>query len=193
MKAVLVRHGETEWSKVHRHTGRTDLPLLPEGEAAARAVAPRLATEAPFALVLGSPLLRARQTAELAGLTPELDPDLQEWHYGDAEGRTTGEMRETIPGWSVWREGPPGGETADEVGVRADRVIDRILGAGGEAPVVLVAHGHLLRILGARWIGLPASAGGHLALSTAAVCVLGLERDRRVLERWNDTSHLREP
>lgn len=193
MKVILIRHGETEWSKTGRHTGRTDLPLLPEGEAAARAVAARVAAQAPFALVLASPLDRARRTAELAGLEPELDPDLQEWDYGEAEGRTTVEMRETRPGWTVWGDGSPGGETADEVGARADRVIERALAEGKGATVVLVAHGHLLRILGARWLGLSASTGGGLALSTAALCVLGFERDRRVIVRWNDTAHVPEP
>ena len=196
MKVILVRHGETEWSVSGRHTGRTDLPLLPQGEDSARALAPRLEREGPFDLVLGSPLARARRTAELAGLEPELDPDLQEWDYGDAEGRTTAEIREDRPGWTVWAEGPTGGETADDVGVRADRVIERVLAAAGDrkdATVVLVAHGHLLRILAARWIELPASAGGRLALGTAAVCVLGFERERRVVLRWNDTDHLRQP
>jgi len=197
MRVLLIRHGETEWSVAKRHTGRTDLPLLPEGEASARRLAPRVARERPFGLVLSSPLARARRTAELAGLEPELDPDLQEWDYGDAEGRTTAEIRETRPGWSVWDEGPRGGETAADVGARADRVIARVLdagtGAGGDATAVLVAHGHLLRILAARWIELPASAGGRLALGTAAVCVLGFERERRVVLRWNDTSHLGEP
>lgn len=196
MKVLLVRHGETEWSVSGRHTGRTDLPLLPQGEVSARAIAPRLEGEGPFVLVLCSPLTRARQTAELAGLEPELDPDLQEWDYGDAEGRTTAEIREDRPGWTVWGEGPSGGETVDDVGARADRVIERVLAAGGggkDATVVLVAHGHLLRILAARWIELPASAGGRLSLGTAAVCLLGFERERRVILRWNDTDHLREP
>lgn len=197
LRLLLVRHGQTEWSRTGRHTGRTDLPLEPEGEAAARSLAPRLAAEAPFALVLSSPLARARRTAELAGLEPALDPDLQEWDYGEYEGRATSEIREERPGWDIWADGVRGGETVDEVGARADRAIqralERALAAGPDATAVLVAHGHLLRILGARWLGLPASAGGRLALSTAALCVLGFERERRVVWRWNDTGHLGEP
>lgn len=193
LRVLFVRHGETEWSLSGRHTGRTDLPLLPEGEAAARALGPRLATEAPYALVLGSPLARARRTAELAGFSPELDPDLQEWDYGEAEGRSTVEMRKTRPDWEIWSDGPPGGETVEDVGARVDRVIDRVLAAGDDATVLLFAHGHFGRIFGARWMGAPASSGGRLVLSTAAVCVLGFERKRRVVREWNDTSHLREP
>ncbi len=180
---VLVRHGETEWSRDKRHTGRTDLPLTAEGEAQARAAGERLAGRS-FALVLASPLARARETARLAGLdAAELDDDLMEWDYGEAEGRTTKEIREESPGWDVWRDGPTGGETADAVGARADRVIERALAADGD--VALVAHGHLLRVLGARWLGQPATFGGALGLGTAAICELDHERDRRVILRWN--------
>lgn len=193
MRVLLIRHGETEWSRAKRHTGRTDVPLLEAGEAAARALAPRLAGEGPFALVLASPLSRARRTAELAGLTPELEPDLQEWDYGEVEGRTTTELREERPGWDIWADGFAGGETADEAGERVDRVIARVTALEDDATAVLVAHGHVLRILAARWLGEPASLGGRLALSTAALCVLGFERERRVVWSWNDTSHLGEP
>jgi probable phosphoglycerate mutase len=193
VRVVLIRHGETEWSRTNRHTGRTDIPLEPAGEAAARAVAARLAGES-FDLVLTSPLQRARRTAELTGLgaAAQLDDDLQEWDYGEVEGRSTTEMRKEWPGWDIWRDGPPGGETVEAVGARADRVIARLLDAAPET-AALVAHGHLLRILSARWAELPASAGGRLLLSTAAVCELGHERDRRVIGLWNDTSHLRHP
>ncbi len=193
MRIVLIRHGQTEWSRTGRHTGRTDIPLEPAGEAAARALAARLAGER-FDLVLTSPLVRARRTAELAGLgdVAELDDDLQEWDYGETEGRTTAQMREQRPGWTVWRDGPPGGETVQQVGARADRVIARLLDAGPRTAAI-VAHGHLLRILAARWAELDPSAGGRLSLSTAAVCELGHERERRVIKLWNDTSHLRDP
>ena len=194
-RLLLIRHGETEWSRTRRHTGRTDIPLEPEGEAAAGRLRPRLAGEE-LAIVLSSPLKRAWRTAELAGLgdRAEREDDLQEWDYGDYEGRSTADIREERPGWDVWRDGCPGGETVEEVGDRADRAIARALAATGEdGTAALVAHGHLLRILGARWIGLDASAGGRLALSTAAVCELGYERERRVVLRWNDTSHLGDP
>ena len=183
----LVRHGSTEWSTSGRHTGRTDIELTAEGEQAAQALRPVLAGRQ-FALVLSSPLQRARRTAELAGATPELDDDLREWDYGDYEGRTTPDIRETRPGWSLWKDGVPGGETADEVAARADRVIARVRAAGGDC--LLFAHGHLLRVLGARWIGDGPDGGQHLLLSTAAVCVLGYERETPALARWNDTSHI---
>jgi broad specificity phosphatase PhoE len=183
----LVRHGSTEWSTTGRHTGRTDVPLTPEGEVAAAALRPLLADH-DFALVLSSPLQRARRTAELAGESPEIDDDLLEWDYGQYEGRTTPEIREERPGWSLWTDGVLGGETADDVAARADRVIARARAAGGDC--VVFAHGHLLRVLGARWIGSAPTAGQHLLLSTAAVCVLGYERETPALARWNDTSHL---
>lgn len=194
-RLLLIRHGETEWSRTRRHTGRTDIPLEPEGVAAARRLRPRL-TDEPFAIVLASPLQRAWRTAELAGLgdRAQREDDLQEWDYGDYEGRSTADIREERPGWDVWRDGCPGGETVEGVGERADRVIARALAATREdGTAALVAHGHLLRILGARWVGLDASAGGRLALSTAAVCELGHERERRVVLRWNDTGHLGDP
>jgi broad specificity phosphatase PhoE len=183
----LVRHGETEWAATGRHTSVTDVPLLESGRRDAELLRRRLERHQ-FALVLTSPRARARDTAELAGLGDvlEVDEDLVEVDYGEYEGLTTPEIRERVPGWTVWEHGSPGGESVDDVGVRADRVIERALAAEGD--VALFAHGHLLRILGARWIGLPAEAGGRLALSTAALCVLGYERERRVLWGWNDQS-----
>lgn len=187
---VLVRHGPTEWSIAGRHTGTTDLPLTDGGREIAARLRDRLAGH-DFALVLSSPLRRARDTAELAGLADraELEPDLREYDYGAYEGLTTKEIREQRPGWYLWRDGAPDGETPAQVGERADRAIARALEAEGDA--VLVAHGHILRVIGARWIELPAAYAGHLALGTAAVCELGLEREQRVIRVWNDTSHIR--
>jgi broad specificity phosphatase PhoE len=186
---VLVRHGPTEWSVAGRHTGTTDIPLTEDGRAAAARLRERLARY-DFAVVLTSPMQRARETAELAGLgeRAEREPDLREYDYGEYEGVTTDEIREERPGWSLWRDGAPGGETPGDVGERADRVIARALEAGGD--VALFAHGHVLRVLGARWIELPAAYGGHFALGTAAVCELSYERDRRVVRLWNDQGHL---
>jgi broad specificity phosphatase PhoE len=187
---VLVRHGPTEWSVSGRHTGATDVPLTEDGRAAAARLPERLARY-DFALVLSSPLARARDTAELAGLGDRvrIEPDLREYDYGDYEGLTTEEIRERRPGWYLWRDGAPRGETPEQAGERADRAIARALEAGGD--VALFAHGHILRTVGARWIELPPAYGGHLALGTAAVCELDLERERRVIRLWNDTSHLR--
>jgi broad specificity phosphatase PhoE len=186
---VLVRHGETEWSLSGQHTGRTDIPLLDAGRAAARAVRPVLAQRS-FALVLTSPLARAKETCELAGLgdVAQDEPDLMEWDYGDMEGRTTPQIRETHPGWDIWADGVTGGESADDVGARVDRVIARAEAADGD--VALFAHGHVLRILAARWIEQDPRLGGRLTLATAAMCELGHEHERRVIERWNDTHHL---
>jgi broad specificity phosphatase PhoE len=187
---VLVRHGETEWSATGKHTSVTDVPLLESGRRDADRLRDRLAAYS-FELVLTSPRARARDTAFLAGLgeAAEIDEDLVEVDYGEHEGRTTPEIREAHPGWTVWEHGSPGGETVDEAGVRADRVIARALAAGGD--VALFAHGHLLRILGARWIGLGAVYGGNLLLHTGSVCELGFERERRAIVLWNDTSHHR--
>ena len=181
---LLIRHGETEWSKSGQHTGTTDIELTDAGRAAARALRERLAGRE-FALVLTSPLRRARETCALAGFgdRAEIDEDLRELDYGDYEGLTTPEIRETRPGWEVWKHGSPGGETVDQAGERVDRVIERALAADGD--VALFAHGHLLRILGARWIEQPAAFGGRLGLSTAALSVLGFERERRVIALWN--------
>jgi broad specificity phosphatase PhoE len=182
----LVRHAETEWSRSGRHTGRTDVPLTDAGRQRALELGARLAGQA-FALVLVSPLERARETARLAGLgdTCEVREDLLEWDYGDYEGITTAEIRESRPDWYLWRDGVPNGETADEVGARCDRVIEEILGVDGS--VAVFAHGHVLRALGARWVEEPVSFGGRLYLTTGAVSVLGFEREVRVLRSWNAT------
>jgi probable phosphoglycerate mutase len=176
---VLVRHGATEWSTSGKHTSRTDIALTEAGREAAR----RLALPRDFALVLSSPRRRARETAELAGFQPKIEPDLVEIDYGDYEGRTTLEIREERPGWTLWRDGSPGGETLVQAGERADRVITRALAAGGD--VALFAHGHILRVLAARWIGLPPERGASLKLDTASISELGFERENRVIARWN--------
>jgi probable phosphoglycerate mutase len=185
---VLVRHGETEWSASGKHTSVTDVPLLESGRRNAEQIRDHLAGRE-FALVLTSPRARARDTAELAGYgdRAEVDEDLVEVDYGEYEGRTTPEIRVEHPGWSVWEHGSPGGETVDDVGARADRVIERALAADGD--VLVFAHGHLLRILAARWLGQPAAFGGQLLLSTGSVSELGFERERRAIALWNDTSH----
>lgn len=184
---VLVRHGETEWSLSGRHTGRTDIDLTPTGEDQAKAASTLLGAGR-FDLILTSPLRRARRTAELAGLTPyEIDEDLKEWDYGDFEGITSDEIHETRPGWTIW-DGPwPGGETDVDVSVRADRVVRRILHLGPERRVAVVAHGHILRVLAARWLGEHVRTGRLLALDTATVSELGWEHDVRVVRRWNAT------
>jgi broad specificity phosphatase PhoE len=182
MEVWLLRHAETEWSRSGRHTGRTDVRLTDAGRERARALQARLAGHE-FALVLSSPLSRARETAELAGMEPQLRDDLLEFDYGSYEGITTADIREQRPGWYLWRDGSPGGETAEDVGIRVDRVIDEALGAEGD--VAIFAHGHVLRALAARWVGQPASFGGSLKLDTGAVSVLGFEREVRVIERWN--------
>lgn len=181
---VLVRHGETEWSGAGRHTSFTDLPLTSRGRDDTRPLAARLAA-LEFALVLTSPRRRARETCELAGLAAraEVEDDLAEWDYGSYEGRTTAEIRQTVPGWTIFTHGAPGGESADRVAARADRVIARAAAAGGL--VALFSHGHFLRVLGARWAGLPASVGAALALDTATLSFLGHEREQRVLRVWN--------
>ena len=181
----LVRHGDTAWSTAGRHTGRTDLPLDDAGRSQARAVAPVL-REHHFVQVLTSPLQRARETCALAGFGDRADAvdDLQEWDYGDYDGLTTEEIRKTRPDWNLWRDSCPGGESAAEVGRRADRVIARV--RAGEGDAIAFAHGHLLRVLGARWIALPPEGGGRLALAPGAISVLGWERERAVLERWNE-------
>ncbi len=189
-RIVHVRHGATEWSISGQHTGVTDIPLTEDGRKAAAALRERLAGRE-FAIVLVSPLGRARETAELAGFGDRavVDQDLRELNYGEYEGRTTTEIREERPGWSVWRDGSPGGETADEAGARTERVIARALEPGGDA--LIFAHAHILRILTARWLELPASFGGNFPLGTAAVSELGYERERRAVWLWNDQCHLR--
>jgi broad specificity phosphatase PhoE len=178
----LLRHAETEWSRDGRHTGRTDVPLTDTGRERARALRERIAGHE-FALVLSSPLSRARETAELAGLTPQPRDDLLEFDYGEYEGITTAQIREQRPDWYLWRDGCPDGETAEDVGRRVDRVIEEALRADGD--VALVAHGHVLRALGARWVEQPAAFGGELALDTGSISVLGFEREVRVIRHWN--------
>jgi broad specificity phosphatase PhoE len=179
---LLLRHAETEWSVAHRHTGRTDIPLTDEGRARAQALAPLLRGRR-FALVLSSPLSRARETARLAGLPePELDDDLLEWDYGEAEGRTAADVREERPGWVLWRDGAPGGESPDDVAVRADRVIERLLSTGGD--ICVVAHGHMLRMLAGRWLEEGPAFGQRLPLAAGHLAVLGFERAARVLRGW---------
>jgi broad specificity phosphatase PhoE len=184
VEIVLVRHGETEWSRDGRHTGRTDIPLTDAGRAQARQLGEPLG-EWQFVRVLSSPLQRALETCRLAGLGDgvEITEDLLEWDYGEYEGVTTVQIRETRPGWYLWRDGCPGGEDAAAVGERVDRVIAAIQDADGD--VALFAHGHVLRVLAARWIGLDAAGGGLLALGTGTICVLGYERETRVIRRWN--------
>ena len=185
----LVRHGETEWSRSGQHTSRTDLPLTPAGEEHAESLRRMLAGHR-FALVLSSPMKRAVDTCRLVGLTPEVPfettDDLREWDYGDYEGLTTPEIQKRVPEWTVWTGMAPNGETIDQVAARAERVIERALAANGD--VALFGHGHLLRVLAARWTGLEPSAGKLLALSTASLSVLGYERDTRVIRLWNQTS-----
>jgi broad specificity phosphatase PhoE len=184
-RLVLLRHGATQWSQSGQHTGRTDIPLLPEGQLQAEAAGPLLwrygFTE--FAQVLTSPLLRAGETCSLAGFVGEVDPDLMEWDYGAYEGITTAEIQRNRPGWNLWNDGVPGGETAADVGRRADRVIERARSVDGDT--LAVAHGHFLRVLGARWVGLPPVAGRLFRLDAGAICVLGSEHDLPCIEMWN--------
>ena len=181
----LVRHGETEWARLGRHTGRTDIPLTELGRQQATAVAAKLVGHQ-FGLVLASPLSRALDTARLAGFAKQVETtdDLVEWDYGTDEGRTTAEIRTDRPGWSIWDDGPASGETIEQVAVRDDRVIARVRAGAGDA--LVFAHGHVLRILAARWLGMPPDTGRLFALSTATVSVLGWERDQPVIERWNE-------
>jgi broad specificity phosphatase PhoE len=187
----LVRHGETEWSATGRHTGLTDIDLTDDGRRHAMALRKRLAGRE-FVRVLTSPALRARVTCELAGFgdRAEVVEDLHEWDYGQDEGLTSEQIRRDVPGWTVWDPGPRGGETAAQISERADRVI--AMARGEQGAVLAFAHGHISRVIGARWIGLEAVDGARLALSTAAVCVLGYERDVPAIDRWNDTGHLEE-
>ncbi len=178
-----VRHGKTEWSAVGKHTSTTDLPLLPEGEAVAQGLRDRLG-DVEFAQVLTSPRLRARRTADLAGFAEAVsDDDLAEWDYGDYEGITTDEIRVHDPGWTVWSHPTPDGETAAQVQARLDRVIARVRGVEGRT--LVFGHGHALRGLAARWLGLPVADGQHFQLDTATLSVLAYERENPVLRSWN--------
>jgi probable phosphoglycerate mutase len=180
----LIRHGETEWTISGAHTGRTDIPLTPTGEQQAAQIARCLAGRK-FTLVLTSPLQRARETCRLAGYGAGavMDPDLREWDYGAYEGRTSAEIQKEVPGWTIWTGPVPRGETIEQVASRARRVIERALAAGGD--VALCAHGHVLRVLGACWVGLPPDAGRLFALGTASLSILGHERETRVIKQWN--------
>lgn len=181
---AVVRHGQTEWSLNGRHTGTTDIPLTDDGRAEARASAP-LVQAMPIDRVVCSPLQRARETCSLLdlGREPTIDPDLVEWNYGIYEGITTKEIRETVPDWTVWFGGCPEGETPDEVAARVDRVIAAAREAGGTT--LVVAHGHVLRVLTARWLGLAPQDGRFFRLDTATVSLLGWERETPVLLQWN--------
>ena len=183
-EVVLLRHGETEWSRTGQHTGSTDVPLTDRGRQEAEALGEALRARG-FELVLTSPLQRALDTCRLAGYGDEAQrrEDLREWDYGDYEGRKTVDIREERPGWTLWRDGVPGGETVAQVGERADRVIAELRELTGDS--VLFAHGHVLRVLAARWVGLEPDAGRLFALDTATISVLGYEREIAVLRSWN--------
>lgn len=189
-EVVLVRHGQTEWSLSGKHTGRSDISLTELGYRQAEALGKMLAGEE-FDRIYSSPLRRAWETMERAGYGElgKSDENLMEWDYGIYEGLTTVEVRRDIADWSVWTHPTYQGETVTEVGQRADSVIERAVGAGGR--IALFAHGHLLRILGARWMGMPADSGRNLSLDTATISILGWERENRVIKRWNEVCHLR--
>lgn len=181
---VLVRHGETEWSRDGKHTGSTDVPLTERGGKQAEAVGEALRGRV-FARVLTSPLSRAAETARLAGFGDRAEErdELREWDYGEYEGQTTAEIREERPGWSLWRDGVPGGETPADVAERVDRLLEELRSVEGD--VLVFAHGHLLRVLTARWIGLGSESGRLLALDPATIGVLGNERETPVIRVWN--------
>ncbi|MEA2274040.1 MAG: hypothetical protein QOI98_2748 [Solirubrobacteraceae bacterium] len=189
MDVVLARHGETEWTLSGQHTGRTDVPLTDAGRRQAELLAPRLGGRR-FAAVFTSPLSRAAETCRLAGFAngAQVRDELLEWDYGEYEGLTTVEIRQRRPGWQLWRDGCPGGEDAGQVGARVDRLIAEWRTLDGDAAVF--AHGHVLRVIAARWVDLPPEAGALLALSTATVSVLGYEREAAVIRLWNDGAHL---
>jgi broad specificity phosphatase PhoE len=181
----LARHGETEWSLSGQHTGTTDIPLTDRGREAARSLGEKLRGET-FDLVLTSPLTRARDTCTLAGFGDGAvdTPDLAEWNYGQYEGLTTEQIREQVPDWTVFTDGCPGGEIADQVGARVDRVIETVRALGGGRAIAF-SHGHLLRVLGARWVGLAATDGARFFLETATVSILGYDRETAVIQQWN--------
>jgi len=185
-QVYLIRHGETEWSLSGQHTGVTDIPLTENGRKVAKLLGPVLAKET-FALVLSSPLERARKTCELAGLgeRAEIDRDLMEWNYGDYEGLTSKQIRARRPGWMLFSDGCPGGENPDQAGARVDRVIARVRALQGH--VALFAHGHIFRVFAARWLGLPASAGCHFLLDTATLNILSYYQGVPAVKRWNDS------
>jgi broad specificity phosphatase PhoE len=192
VNVFAIRHGETAWSLSGQHTGTTDIPLTDNGRQLAERMRPALAGKA-FRLVLCSPMRRARETCELAGLGDEavIDPNLVEWNYGAYEGLTPQQIHESAPGWLIFRDGCPGGETPEEVGARTDRIIARARAAHGD--VALFAHGHVLRVFAARWIGLPAGAGQHFLLDTGTLGVLGYYREIPAVKVWNGPLTAREP
>lgn len=185
----LIRHGETAWSAAWRHTGRTDMPLTEVGRLQAEALKQRLAGRS-FSLVLTSPLARASETCRIAGYagSAQYTDDLMEWDYGEYEGRTTANIREDLPGWTIWTGNPPGGETLAQVARRADNIVQLVNAADSDA--VIFAHGHMLRVLAACWLSLPPEASRLLSLYTASVSILGYERDSRVIVMWNNVCHL---
>lgn len=185
VEIVVVRHGETEWSRDWRHTGRTDVPLTDEGRRQAEALGRALGGRE-FALILTSPLSRALETARLAGFGDRagVRDELREWDYGEYEGRRTVQIREERPGWTLWRDGVPGGETADEIRARVDRLLEELRHSDGD--VLVFAHGHVLRVLAARWLGLEPELGSRFALDTATISVLGYERETPVIRLWNE-------
>jgi broad specificity phosphatase PhoE len=193
-RVFLVRHGETKWSVTGQHTGRTDIPLTDEGRRQAERLGARLARER-FAMVSVSPLKRALETARLAGFAigekdsvAEVDPDLVEWDYGAYDSLTAADIRRERPGWTPWHGGFPGGETLEDLAARADRVLGRVRAVDGD--VALFAHGHILRIIAARWLEQPAVEGSHYYLATATLSVLCRERETPVIDRWNEACHL---
>jgi probable phosphoglycerate mutase len=187
----LVRHGQTEWSAAGRHTGRSDIPLTPDGDRDARKLGARLQKES-FAAVLSSPLRRARQTCDLAGFGPRAEevPDLMEWNYGSYEGLKSVEIRAMRSGWNLFRDGCPGGENLAEVVARADRVVARLKSSPGDT--LIFSHGHLLRVLATRWAGIPPENGGRFSLSPASISILGVDHASGdpVIDRWNDVCPL---
>jgi broad specificity phosphatase PhoE len=180
----VVRHGETEWSLSGQHTGTTDIPLTEHGRQVARLLRPILANES-FTLALTSPLQRARETCRLTGFgdVAKVEPDLVEWNYGCYEGLTPGQINTTAPGWLIFRDGCPGGEQPEEIGARVDRVIAKVRAVEGH--VVLFAHGHVLRVFAARWLGLPPLAGQHFLLDTATMTILSYNHGVPAIKRWN--------
>ena len=184
---VMIRHGQTEWSATGRHTSVTDIDLTAEGAERARALG-QLLRRYDFAAALSSPRLRARHTAELADLTVTVDDDLAEWDYGEYEGITTPQIRSGRPEWSLWTDGTPGGESPDQVGARVDRLLERIRPELAHGDVALVGHGHLLRVVGVRWVGWPVSAGAALALDPGGLSELGFEHENPVIRLWNRTA-----
>ena len=185
----LVRHGETEWSRAGRHTGRTDVPLTPRGVRQAEMLGRRIGSRR-FARVVTSPLSRARETCRLSGQATraEISPDLAEWDYGRWEGLTSAEIRREVPDWTIWTGAVPGGETMEQVGKRVDRVLERVRGTTGS--VALFAHGHVLRIVAARWLGLSPREGRYLGLDTASLSSLGHENEQPVIRSWNESYDL---